>query len=307
MSSTLGSERTRWALSEPDMITVFANAPTALTVTTLAGTITTANAALGQLLERDVATLAGTTLAEVTHPDDVADAVRRDTIVPAGGPTDRGQRRLLAGGGRVVWVSLSATRLPRAGGRPTHLIVHVDDVTERRRREAELAHRALHDPLTGLANRALLTDRITAAMAQLGRHARPSHLFYLDLNGFKGLNDRYGHAAGDTVLVQFAQRITGLLRVGDTAARLGGDEFAVLCEDAEPGVADTIAARLSVAAAEPFVVDGVAITLSAAIGDCPVRRGDPADLLREADQHMYRAKRRDCVTPGPAPTMLHGA
>ena len=156
----------------------------------------------------------------------------------------------------------------------------------------------MHDPLTGLADRALL-DRITAALAHLGRHARPSHLFLLDLDGFKPVNDRHGHAAGDAVLVQLAARLTALTRVDDTAARLGGDEFAVLCEDAPPCLADTIASRLRQAAAQPFHLDGATVTLSASVGDCPVRGDDPTDVLREADQRMYEAKRRGGSAPVP--------
>jgi diguanylate cyclase (GGDEF)-like protein len=193
----------------------------------------------------------------------------------------------------MIWAALTVARLP-APGSPTRLIVHVDDITEHRRRETELLHRALHDPLTGLANRALLRDRITAAIAQLDRHGRPSQLFFLDLDGFKPVNDRFGHAVGDAVLVQLAARLTQLTRVGDTAARLGGDEFAMLCQDTPPGLADTIAVRLRDAAAQPFLLhDQVTVTLSASVGAAPVRYGDPDDLLREADQRMYQAKRRD--------------
>ncbi len=152
----------------------------------------------------------------VTHPDDVTDALRRDASPPADGRAFWGERRFHRGDGRVIWVTLAASRLPTARGRPPNLVVHVTDVTERRQREAELHHRALHDPLTGLANRALLLDRITVALAHLGRHARPSHLFLLDLDGFKPVNDRHGHAAGDAVLVQLAARLTALTRVGDT-------------------------------------------------------------------------------------------
>ena len=106
------------------------------------------------------------------------------------------------------------------------------------------------------------------------------------------MNDRFGHAAGDAVLVQLAHRLTALLRAGDTAARLGGDEFAVLCEDIEPHHAVAIAERLRAAAAQPFCVDGNEITLSAAVGCCRVHSADPADVLREADRRMYETKRR---------------
>jgi diguanylate cyclase (GGDEF)-like protein/PAS domain S-box-containing protein len=253
-----------------------------LAVTTPAKTITAANAALATLLGRDPAALIGDTFLAMTHPEDVARA----------GRIDRGERRLVCGDDRVLWVALSVAPLPTLDGGHTRLIVHVDDITRRRRREAELRHLALHDPLTGLANRALLVDRITAAIARLNRHTRPSHLFYLDLDGFKAVNDDHGHAASDAVLAEFAARITTLTRVGDTAARLGGDEFAVLCEDTDQTLAEPIAARLRAAAARPFTVGGVTVTLSASVGDCAVQDQDPADLLRQADMGMYAAKRR---------------
>jgi len=187
---------------------------------------------------------------------------------------------------------VSTSRVPATIDRSAHLIMHIEDVTERKRLEAELHHLALHDPLTGLANRALLAQRIREAQARYRRHARPSHLFYLDLDGFKAVNDRFGHSVGDAVLTELAQRITALLRTGDTAARMGGDEFVVLCEDTGPHHAAAIAQRLRDAAAEPFLIDGIELVLSAAVGGCPAYVADPVDLLREADQRMYETKRR---------------
>jgi diguanylate cyclase (GGDEF)-like protein len=120
--------------------------------------------------------------------------------------------------------------------------------------------------------------------------------------GSKEVNDRFGHAAGDAVLTELAHRIVALLRVGDTAARLGGDEFAVLCEDTEPRHAASIADRLRAAAAEPFLINDTRVCLSAAVGSSPAQVADPAELLREADRHMYQTKRRASSTPVPDPT-----
>ena len=184
-------------------------------------------------------------------------------------------------------MSVSVSRVLGNIDRPEHMIIHVEDISERKQREAKLSHQALHDPLTGLANRTLLTERIRDFLSHRGRHARPSHLFYLDLDGFKAVNDRFGHAAGDAVFIQLAQRITALLRAGDTAARLGGDEFAVLCEDLEPHHAVAIMERLHAAAAQPFLIDGIEIMLSASVGSCRGHVADPGELLREADRRMY--------------------
>jgi diguanylate cyclase (GGDEF)-like protein/PAS domain S-box-containing protein len=278
---------------EQNLLSAFDNAPVGMAVATSQAMIMECNPALGRLLDRDPGDLVGQTFFDVTHPDDVDDAKRTCVPIQTGATRIlRHECRFVDARGRTIWVAASISRVTETADRPAHLIVHVEDITDRKRLEAELSHRALHDPLTGLANRALLIDRIRAALGRHGRHARPSHLFFLDLNGFKEVNDRFGHVAGDAVLTQLAQRIVGLLRVGDTASRIGGDEFVVLCEDAEPCHAVAIGQRLSAAAAEPFLVNGATITLSAAIGSCPAHDADPADLLREADRRMYETKRR---------------
>ena len=182
-----------------------------------------------------------------------------------------------------------AARVPVPAAPATHDLGLGEHLTRARHRRpagaSDHAHRGRHGPQAprGRAQPprpARSADRSRqprpahgAPAPRAGSHAAgtpgPSHLFYLDLDGFKAVNDRFGHAVGDAVLTQLAQRIVGLLRAGDTAARLGGDEFVVLCEDAEPQHAAAIADRLRAAAAEPFVVDGMEITLSAAVGSCP--------------------------------------
>jgi diguanylate cyclase (GGDEF)-like protein/PAS domain S-box-containing protein len=270
----------------------FLDAPMGVMVTRFDGVVVAANPAMGELLGRDPAGLLGTVLFDAVHPDDLpglqADCAAKRA---SGARVMRHECRLLRRDGHEMWVSLSTARI-RTGDDLDRVVVHVENITERKRREAELSHQALHDPLTGLANRALLAERMREVLSHRGRHARPSHLFYLDLDGFKAVNDRFGHAAGDAVLVQLAQRITTILRAGDTAARLGGDEFAVLCDDIEPQHAGAIAERLRAAAAEPFLVDDMEITLSAAVGSCRARSNDPDEVLREADRRMYETKRR---------------
>ena len=295
----MGATQHRPGLSDHDLISAFDNAPSGIAVLTTAGVITACNPAIAHLLGLEPGDLIGRTFFDVTHPDDL-DEARRSCALLQGARTRivRHECRFRTADRRVIWVSISTSLVSETADRPAHLIMHVDDVTDRKRLEAELSHRALHDPLTGLANRTLLTERIHAAVTRRSRHAHPSHLFYLDLDGFKTVNDRLGHAAGDAVLAELARRIVGVIRADDTAARLGGDEFAVLCEEADPRRAASIAERLRAAAAEPFVVDDVAITLSAAVGSCPANLADPAAVLREADRRMYETKRR-AVVPGP--------
>src|SRR5437762_6639484 len=114
---------------------------------------------------------------------------------------------------------VSTATVSEAPGGPAHLIMHVEDIDARKAMEAELLHRAQHDPLTGLANRALLAQRIDDALI---RQVRPSCLLYVDLDEFKAVNDQHGHAVGDRLLQQLAQRLTALLRPQDVCARFGG-------------------------------------------------------------------------------------
>jgi diguanylate cyclase (GGDEF)-like protein/PAS domain S-box-containing protein len=279
--------------SDPVVVSAFHHAPMGVVIARRDGLIVACNPVAGQLLDRDPADLPGSVLFDAVHPEDLDDARRRCARLLAGrSGVLRHECRFRLSTGRVIWVSMSMSLVPGSGDRAEHVVVHLEDITERKQREAELSHQALHDPLTGLANRALLVERIRETLSGRGRHARPAHLFYLDLNGFKHVNDRFGHAAGDAVLTQLAHRIVALLRVGDTAARLGGDEFAVLCEDAEPHHAASIAQRLCAAAAEPFLINDIQVSLSAAVGDSPAHVADPAELLGEADRRMYEAKRR---------------
>jgi diguanylate cyclase (GGDEF)-like protein len=165
---------------------------------------------------------------------------------------------------------------------------------ERSRVQSALAHQALHDPLTGLANRALFEDRLRQALARSRRHGVSSAVLFCDLDRFKHVNDTLGHAAGDELLVAVAGRIAGVLRTQDTAARLGGDEFAILCEDVNgTHHALNIAERLLAELRAPF--PGVEdIPVGASIGLAIAHEGTerPEALLREADAAMYRAKER---------------
>jgi len=166
------------------------------------------------------------------------------------------------------------------------------DVTTRDRAEAELRDRALHDALTGLPNRTLLADRLTSAIAVAQRQDAALSLLMLDLDGFKAVNDTFGHHAGDLVLVEIATRLSGTLRESDTAARLGGDEF-VLLLPATPlvGAIETARALVDFIVA-PITIDGKSLTVGASIGIAVFpNHGDDADvLLAAADSAMYEAK-----------------
>ena len=166
------------------------------------------------------------------------------------------------------------------------------DVTTQERAEADLRDQALHDALTGLPNRTLLGDRLESAIAVAQRQDAALSLLLLDLDGFKGVNDTWGHHAGDLVLVEIANRLSGTLRESDTAARLGGDEF-VLLLPATPLVGAIEAARALVDfIVAPIIVDGKSLTVGASIGIAvfPNHGRDAEVLLAAADSAMYEAK-----------------
>jgi len=157
----------------------------------------------------------------------------------------------------------------------------------------ELQHQAFHDPLTGLPNRALFADRLEHAIARASRGASSVAVLFLDLDGFKRINDMHGHAVGDLLLQAVSHRMQETVRVGDTVARLGGDEFVVLLEDIdELEAAQQVAHRLTSGLSRPFIMDEMVYSISVSIGISfrPTGQSRTGDLLREADRAMYTAK-----------------
>jgi diguanylate cyclase (GGDEF)-like protein len=153
---------------------------------------------------------------------------------------------------------------------------------------------ALHDPLTGLANRALFLDRLQHALSATGRHRAPLATIVLDLDGFKEINDSYGHSVGDELLCAVAKRLTDAVRSVDTVARLGGDEFALVIEDVDDAGKEIAIERVKRALAAPFLIQGQPRQIGGSFG-MVLSRGNidsPDDLLRRADMAMYEAKRK---------------
>jgi Amt family ammonium transporter len=225
------------------------------------------------------------------HPADHPGLRRQALAALAEGraAVDNVQARCIRRDGTVCPVEVSVARADLPGGRIFMVIAR--DMSERSRVEAELTRRALHDPLTGLPNRALLHDRLTSALGRAERSGRWPTVLFIDLDHFKGVNDRLGHDGGDQLLVQVAHRLLAELRPGDTAARLGGDEFVVLGEALDGDDARSLASRLLEAIGRPLDVDGTEVAITASIGVVEASAGTTADdLLRDADTSMYRAK-----------------
>lgn len=176
------------------------------------------------------------------------------------------------------------------------LAEHVREHLELHSRVRQLGHAASHDPLTGLANRTLLSERLARAMTRRGRHPGEPALALIDLDGFKAVNDALGHQAGDDILVQLGQRLVAAARGEDTVARLGGDEFVVLYDqfphDGAEAVMTGLKDRLISALADPYLVNGDSLAVSASVGFVQSRAEELGyELLGRADLAMYGQKR----------------
>ena len=194
----------------------------------------------------------------------------------------------------MVWVDLTVSLLRGPSGEPLYSIAQVQDITERKSMEEQLQLEALHDTLTGLPNRKLFMDRLRHALERTRRtRGRKAAVLFMDLDGFKIINDSLGYEVGDVLLAVVAQRLGRCLRSEDTLARFGGDEFVVLLEDVEePDEAVRVAGRVTDELRRPFVVEGRQVFVTASIGIAmgDARTKTPASLRRDADTAMYRAK-----------------
>ncbi|HLI73925.1 MAG TPA: EAL domain-containing protein [Acidimicrobiales bacterium] len=271
----------------------FEQAPIGIGLATSDGRILRANRAFGEILGRSPEEVAGSALRDLTHPDDwEANAAQIRALFA--GETDQYQmeKRYIHADGHVVWVSVSTSIVRDSAGEPVYMIGQIEDITERREMRERLAHAAVHDQLTGLPNRVLFMDRLELSLRRCQRSDDAIALMFLDLDRFKLINDSLGHEIGDRLLQRVAQRLRTALRAGDTLARFGGDEFTVLCDVHDRSEALEVAERLVAAMQQPLSVSGNEIFVSASIGVALSTDGGEsgADMLRNADVAMYRAK-----------------
>ncbi|MET8475202.1 EAL domain-containing protein [Streptomyces sp. NPDC006422] len=261
------------------------------------GTLRYVSPAAAGVYGREADELVGSELASIIHPEDlgrVMHEVRRFLAASqVEEPTTRIECRFRSGTG--AWLNVESTINRHHGG----LILNSRDVTERVRLQAQLQHNAEHDPLTDLPNRSLFTKRVGQALA--GRRAGDpgTAVLFIDLDGFKQVNDTIGHQAGDELLVQAARRLADSVRASDTAARLGGDEFAALIvgdggrdHAAREQQIYELADRLRITLSQPYTIEGhdgvrVAASIGVAFAEPEITAGE---LLRNADLAMYRAK-----------------
>ncbi|HEV7864522.1 MAG TPA: diguanylate cyclase, partial [Acidimicrobiia bacterium] len=228
----------------------------------------------------------------VVHPEDralVAGAVERSLRTLE--PFDFAHRAVTPDGA-TRWLQCRG-RVRSVDGHPVQMTGAAQDVTAQREAAEALSQLALHDPLTSLPNRSLFMDRLGQALRRLDRRDRVLAVLFVDLDRFKAINDRFGHAIGDEMLMAVGSRLREVLRPHDTVGRLGGDEFVVLCEDLEDDrAAVRVAERVLAALDRPVVCGNQEVVSSASIGIALTGRADatPDALLRDADMAMYRAK-----------------
>ncbi len=252
------------------------------------------NRAFSEIVGYEQDELLSKTFLDLTHPDDAATNVEHlERMLAEEIDTYQIEKRYVHKDGHDVWAFLSASLVRDEDGGPLYIIFQIQDITERKVLGERLRHRAFHDPLTELPNRQLFIDRLAQAHRRAGRRSSSKiAVLFMDVDGFKVVNDSLGHRAGDLLLVVVSQRLRRCLRPEDTLARFGGDEFVVLLENVSgPEQALRVAERIAEELKRPFAVDGRELFVSVSVGIAVgAALGDPEDLVRDADTAMYRAK-----------------
>ncbi|SEG70522.1 diguanylate cyclase/phosphodiesterase with PAS/PAC sensor(s) [Saccharopolyspora kobensis] len=263
-----------------------------IAVVRLDGTIEEANAAMRRIFRRSDEELVGHTIFELTDADWVAELqAANDGLVGASDDRYQLDTRFTAPDGSHVWTQLSASLVRDARGEPDYQVVLYEDITDRHMLQEQFRRQAVHDPLTGLANRTQLQSGLDKALEET-RPGRRVGLCFFDLDGFKAVNDSLGHPIGDQLLRTVAQRLQAAAR-GALAARMGGDEFVVLVPDST-GSGDLVALVETLLAeiTQPARIGSHELSASASVGivERPVAGTDAESLLRDADITLYRAK-----------------
>ncbi|MCU1624621.1 MAG: diguanylate cyclase/phosphodiesterase & domain with sensor(s) [Frankiales bacterium] len=258
------------------------------------------NQTYAELVGRPPEDLVGVSFTDVLHPDDRASELTRIEDLLSGRESSlSAEERYVDPAGQVRWVLHGVSVVRDAEGTPAWLAVSAQDITERRRVESDLraltatlTERAVRDPLTGLANRTLLLERLRGVLARDARTGQSTAVLFLDLDGFKAVNDRFGHAVGDEVLTSVATRLAGAVRPSDTVARIGGDEFVVLVEGATEEAVEVVVERLREAVTAPLPTLDLEVGVSIGVALSERGKAEPSALLHAADQAMYRHKSR---------------
>jgi diguanylate cyclase (GGDEF)-like protein len=242
--------------------------------------------------------MAGRHMRDILFDDERDGSAMRESVQALGAGPEEARAtweiRVRRGDGSTFEAGMTTSVVTDPKGGVEFGITAVEDVTLKRQEEERLRFRALHDPLTGLPNRDLLDESMRRALARARRGGTRVAVMFLDLDGFKGVNDRMGHAVGDELLRALAERLESASRGGDMVARLGGDEFVIVVEDVRSDdQAEASAARFLDEVRRPVVLGGARISLDASVGLVVAGAADvdPDEILRRADSAMYEAKR----------------
>jgi diguanylate cyclase (GGDEF)-like protein/PAS domain S-box-containing protein len=283
----------RLAHSEHRFRGVFDNAPLGLALVDCDNRFVRVNRALCRLLGTDAEQLIGADQAEFGEPNDNAiEKEYQQDLLAGRSDAVQYERRYRSRDGHMLWALVSATLMP-ANDEPQRFLIQVNDLTERKHAEEELAHLAHHDALTGVANRTLLNEEVEHEIAVARRRASRLAVVFIDLDYFKHINDSLGHEAGDTVLKETSARLTRSVREIDIVGRMGGDEFVVVLSevrDAQDVLALT--EKLRIECGKPLRFDGHEVRLAVSMGISlfPDDAQDFRTLLRFADSALYQAK-----------------
>ncbi len=254
------------------------------------------NSAFCQMIGRDREELLGFDSTSFTHPEDLGITEATHGRLTTGEINQaRYVKRYLHRDGRVIVVEVLKAPALDVEGNTLYFVLSQRDITEERALTAQLSHQALHDPLTGLANRTLFDDRLAQAIERAARHGGSGAVLLLDLDDFKGVNDTFGHVVGDQLLEAVARRLERTSRSTDTLCRFGGDEFIYLAEVLQsPDEAEEVARRLLSVFVEPVEVAGKLLQVEASVGlvHWDGRSHNATEVIQQADVALYEAKRQ---------------
>lgn len=258
------------------------------------GVITCANPAAERMLLSAPGGLSGYHIEQLLWPEGVQSAWDNHPLAVLSNDTtiSRDSDFFHREGGMPFPVAYTATHLAESGDDDMRWVLAFQDITERKKADLELAQMAHYDKLTGVANRQMFIDSLGKALARAGRGRRQLALFFLDLDGFKEINDTFGHVVGDQVLQTVAQRLVGCVRASDMVSRYGGDEFALIIEDVQADRLDALAQKILASIEVPYEIGEQRGFLSASIGiaQYPQCAMDVHSLIEAADRAMYAIK-----------------
>ena len=282
------------AASERQYRSVFDAATIGLMTVDLDGRVLEANSVVEQVLAHPPGSLAGVSF---TGELGAGEEMEHRIEALAAGSEERFEleHRLRTHDGSSIWCRTVMALVRDGAGQPNHLTAMVENIDGRKRAEAELVHRTIHDPLTRLPNRQHFLERLAAARARVSTQDLEVGVVFVDVDNFKNINDSHGHEAGNELLVALAARLRAAVRPSDIVARFGGDEFLVLAERlSDARDATKLAWRLAHSLRTPFSVGSREISVTASFGVATSRDRDEADedLVRRADAAMYTAKQR---------------